>query len=210
MAVVADYPNNSDKAKMVGAKAEVTPTSKIRPVDMEDDQPQKINWFREFILGSPKDAKNTVIRDVLFPSIKRTAVDAVQAFLTFLFDGGVRTTSRGRDYSSISRSGSVSRSATFTKDAPEDTGVGSIFVQYGSETKGPMEVARETLIDLCDRQGYVTVRDYYDVLGKSSTNISYDNHYGWTNLSMTEVRYRVFDGRYYIEHLPRPKLLDID
>ena len=73
-----------------------------------------------------------------------------------------------------------------------------------------MELVRETLLDLLDRQGYVTVRDYYDALGKSSTNISYDNHYGWTNLSMTEVRYKVFDGRYYIANLPKPRLLDID
>lgn len=208
MAIIADYGSNSDKAK-AEQKTETTEIVKVRPVELEEAQPAKINWFREFFLGTPKGASNAVVRDVLFPSVKRMLLDAGQSFLSFLFEGSFSKSKSGqRDYSSIRRSSSGVVVETPQKENIMSTS--SIFTPYGSETRGPMEVIRDTLLDLLDRQGYVTVRDYYDAGGKSSNNISFDNHYGWTDLSMTEVRYKVFDGLYYIANLPRPRLLDIN
>lgn len=209
MGNITDYGSNSDKAK--AQQSESTEIVKIRPIEIENSQPARVNWFREFFLGTPKGASSAVVRDVVFPSVKRMLLDAGQSFLSFLFEGTFQKSKPGqRDYNSIRRSSSGVVTDSSIQASNTIGASSSMFTPYGSDTRGPMELIRDNLIDLLERQGYVTVRDYYDAGGKSSNNISFDNHYGWTDLSMTEVRYKVFDGLYYIVGLPKPRLLDID
>lgn len=212
MAEIANYPSNSDKAKTEGAIVRNEAPTRIVPADYAEEAPEKVNWFREFISGDPREAKIMVIRDVIYPSIKRMLIDSGQAFLTFLLDNGTRSIKSGnRDYyNSIKPSSGYSRGSSFSPKDQQAEPVSSIFVEHGFSTRGPAELARDNLLNIIDMQGYATVRDYYDAFGKSSRNVSYDNHYGWTNLNMTEVKYRIFDGQYYICNLPKPRLLDID
>lgn len=64
------------------------------------------------------------------------------------------------------------------------------------------EAVRETMRKICDRYGYVTVSDYLELVGISSSFT--DTKVGWSDLSKVEI-VPVSDG--FVLNLPEPTLL---
>ncbi len=204
MGNIPNYKSNSDEGKLEEKER------RLRPVeDAEAPAPKRTNWVSEFILGDARSARESVVRDVIFPGIKRMLVDAGSAFLTMWFDG-VRSgpAKRGDNYSSIRRGGVGSGYFGRDSEPEKQNSTSSIFVECGKRSRGDAELVLDQLRFFIETGGFATVRQYYDLMGKSSVNVSYDNHYGWTDLSGAEVRYKFADGLYYIVGLPRPKFVD--
>lgn len=197
------YGSNSDQAKL--EQNANRDGAGLRPIPQDDYIPKRTNWFREFIKGDVETARTNVARDVVIPFIKRMIVDSVNVFLTTILDNVASTPKKRTDYNSISRGGTLPiRTAVVVEPEDRET---TAFHECSCKTNGPVELALDTLQNIIERTGSVKVIDYYDRFGQASKNPSFDNHFGWTDLSMAQVAYNVWDGVYYIKNLPRPKFL---
>ena len=202
------YGSNSDQAKMEQVSSR--DGAALRPVPKDDYVPQRTSWFKEFIKGDVENAKRNVVRDVVFPFIKRMIIDSANVFLTSILDNVAGGPRKRTDYSSISRS-NYTYGRTVPAPEPEEPQNG-VFMTCYSESNGSLEVMLDVFRDIIERTGKLTVTQYYDqfkeVMPKEiRRNPSYDNNFGWTDLASAYVKYNHWDGNYYIANMGRPKFL---
>lgn len=158
-----------------------------------------------FFQGDFRTVGSYLLYDILFPTFKDTFSDILHSTIDILVSGesrGYSRRSRGRDrdrasYSKMYRSGSSSRDEREKAETREY--VREIIFEEGCDA----EEVLDNMIEVIDRDGSVSVADYYELLGRPSNFI--DNKRGWINLSRARVS-KVRGG--YIINLPRP--IDLD
>lgn len=164
--------------------------------------------FKDAFMG--EDAKNiaeTVLYDNAIPAIKDFVISAVNVALNMAFYGdarkGINQTSSNSSFTSYNRfyravgstvAETARRSLSRSERARFD--FDDIVIATRSEAEGVLD----TMSGLLDQYKFVTVADFYDIVGVTSGYT--DNKWGWKDIRGAGIR-RVPNG--YVIDLPRPE-----
>lgn len=181
------YPGNSDRAK---EKKEIVSVAKAR-VKRESTAKKVVG---EIIREDAKSVGETVLWDVIIPTVKNLISDTVtRGIESMLYGGDSRPRSRSSysDYSGYSRpKGTRDRPAerrerrSARHAEPERNEI--IF-----DTRSDANDVIDRMSDLIDQYGQVSLADLNALIGASSNFI--DDNWGWTDMGSFDVR-QVRDG----------------
>lgn len=196
------YKSNSHKSKE--EKNEVASEKKIEKVVSGKVKTKKKSEVRKltdiFISEDVNNVKNYVIMDVLIPAVKKAISDIVTNGIDMILygeSGGKKKTSGSKvSYKSYydnrdDRRHSYSYKSRFEYD--------DIIL----ESRGEVERVFDTMEEIIDTYGSVSVLDLYDMLDLVPPHTA--NRYGWYNLRGADA-IRVNGG--YLLKLPKATLLD--
>lgn len=176
-----EYPSNRKYSK-----SETTPQVIVK----EPSKGKKL--VSTFFQGDFKTVGSYLLQDILLPTIKDTFAEALHSTIDILING---ESGRGRSSSKVDRvSYNKSKSRTEVYATPMNALKDVIFTDP-SEAEGVLD----NLCEIIDREGSVSVAEYYEACGQSS-NFT-DNKRGWESLSSARVK-RINGG--YIISLPKP------
>lgn len=193
-----EYAGNSNKQKEEVKKEKVI--KQVAKGKVQTRKETKLgNLINKFIVSDLRTVSEYVVKDILIPSAKRTLGEMLNNGIDMMLYGEVKPKRRStsssrvsyasyydRDDRTIRRDSNIGRARTSTHDVL-------------LETRVEAEEVLNTLDDLIDQYGVVSVADLYDLVGLTSTNYT-DNKYGWTDLRHAEVR-RDRDG--YLLRMPK-------
>lgn len=180
------YPGNSDRAK---EKKEITPVAKAR-VKRESTARKVVG---EIIKEDARSVGETVLWDVVIPTVKNLISDTVIRGIESMLYGDSRPRSRNNysDYSGYSRpKGSRDRPAerrerrSARQAEPERNEI--IF-----DTRSDANDVIDRMSDIIDQYGQASLADLNALIGASSNFI--DDNWGWTDMGSFNVR-QVRDG----------------
>lgn len=193
--MMKEYVPNSRKSKEEAAKKEVR-ERKVEKIVRNPVKKRKKSDFRKltdiFIAEDIINVKEYILSDVIVPAIKDVIEDVVHKLL--------RGDTADRKKSTVSR---VSYRDFYGKDngrrdySSRPTSAYVVDEQIIS-TRGEAEEVLSCMDDMMTTYGYVTVADFYDLLGLPFEYTA--NKYGWTNIRNAQV-VRVREG--YVIKLPR-------
>ena len=180
------YPGNSDRAK---EKKEIVPVAKAR-VKRESTARKVVG---EIIREDAKSVGETVLWDVIIPTVKNLISDTVTRGIESMLYGDSRPRSRNNysDYSGYSRpKGSRDRPVerrerrSARQAEPERNEI--IF-----DTRSDANDVIDRMSDIIDQYGQASLADLNALIGASSNFI--DDNWGWTDMGSFNVR-QVRDG----------------
>ena len=152
-------------------------------------------------------AGGTIWEDVIKPTFLDVCRDIMYAAADYFF-GGVG----GRRSSQSKKNGKNGKYTNYSSKSTQKTGkklpsVASYYMEFDkrraeSEDDDPgAEDVRDSMVDVIDASGSVSIQDMITLAGKSTTNYTLAD-WGWTDMSRAMVR-RNSNGSYYID-LPKP------
>lgn len=167
-------------------------------------------WLSESFSG--EDARSVgrfIVTDVLVPAFKNMLSDAVTQGVERKLYGDGRPSSRSRvspygftNYGGVSRPG-PSRDVPWRVDEPQTLSrrarTTHDFRDVVIPSRPEAALVIDTLSDMAEKYGVVTVADLYDAVGITSEYT--DRQWGWNDLSEARIE-RVRDG--YLIQLPPP------
>nr|DAN84209.1 MAG TPA: hypothetical protein [Caudoviricetes sp.] len=181
------YPGNSDRSK---EKKDITPVAKAR-VKRESTARKVVG---EIIKEDARSVSETVLWDVIIPTVKNLISDTVtRGIESMLYGGDSRPRSRTSysDYSGYSRpKGNRDRSTdrrerrSARQAEPERNEI--IF-----DSRSDANDVIDRMSDLIDQYGQASLADLNALIGASSNFI--DDNWGWTDMGSFDVR-QVRDG----------------
>lgn len=180
------YPGNSDRAK---EKKEIVPVAKAR-VKRESTARKVVG---EIIREDARSVGETVLWDVIIPTVKNLISDTVTRGIESMLYGDSRPRSRNNysDYSGYSRpKGSRDRPVerrerrSARQAEPERNEI--IF-----DTRSDANDVIDRMSDIIDQYGQASLADLNALIGASSNFI--DDNWGWTDMGSFNVR-QVRDG----------------
>lgn len=178
------YPSNSDKSK---ERKEITPVTKAR-VKRESTARKVVG---EIIREDARSVGETVLWDVIIPTVKNLISDTVtRGVESMLYGGDSRPRSRNSysDYSGYSRpKGSRDRPAERRSARQAEPERNEIIFDSRSDANDVID----RMSDLIDQYGQASLADLNALIGASSNFI--DDNWGWTDMSSFNVR-QVRDG----------------
>lgn len=184
----SSYPSNSDKSK---ERKEITPVTKAR-VKRESTAKKVVG---EIIREDAKSVGETVLWDVIIPTVKNLISDTVTRGIESMLYGGDTRPSRSRsgysDYSGYSRPkdrrdrSSERRPSRSARHAEPDRN------EIIFDTRSDANDVIDRMSDLIDQYGQVSLADLNALIGASSNFI--DDNWGWTDMGSFNVR-QVRDG----------------
>ena len=178
------YPGNSDRAK---EKREIVPIAKAR-VKRESTARKVVG---EIIREDARSVGETVLWDVIIPTVKNLISDTVtRGIESMLYGGDSRPRSRNSysDYSGYSRpKGSRDRPAERRSARQAEPERNEIIFDSRSDANDVID----RMSDLIDQYGQASLADLNALIGASSNFI--DDNWGWTDMSSFNVR-QVRDG----------------
>lgn len=178
------YPGNSDRAK---EKKEIVPIAKAR-VKRESTARKVVG---EIIREDARSVGETVLWDVIIPTVKNLISDTVtRGIESMLYGGDSRPRSRNSysDYSGYSRpKGSRDRPAERRSARQAEPERNEIIFDSRSDANDVID----RMSDLIDQYGQASLADLNALIGASSNFI--DDNWGWTDMSSFNVR-QVRDG----------------
>lgn len=182
------YPSNSDKSK---ERKEITQVTKAR-VKRESTAKKVVG---EIIREDAKSVGETVLWDVIIPTVKNLISDTVTRGIESMLYGGDTRPSRSRygysDYSGYSRPkdrrdrSSERRPSRSARHAEPDRN------EIIFDTRSDANDVIDCMSDLIDQYGQVSLADLNALIGASSNFI--DDNWGWTDMGSFNVR-QVRDG----------------
>lgn len=182
------YPSNSEKSK---ERKEITPVTKAR-VKRESTAKKVVG---EIIREDAKSVGETVLWDVIIPTVKNLISDTVTRGIESMLYGGDTRPSRSRsgysDYSGYSRPkdrrdrSSERRPSRSARHAEPDRN------EIIFDTRSDANDVIDRMSDLIDQYGQVSLADLNALIGASSNFI--DDNWGWTDMGSFNVR-QVRDG----------------
>jgi hypothetical protein len=182
------YPSNSDKTK---ERKEITQVTKAR-VKRESTAKKVVG---EIIREDAKSVGETVLWDVIIPTVKNLISDTVTRGIESMLYGGDTRPSRSRsgysDYSGYSRPkdrrdrSSERRPFRSARHAEPDRN------EIIFDTRSDANDVIDRMSDLIDQYGQVSLADLNALIGASSNFI--DDNWGWTDMGSFNVR-QVRDG----------------
>lgn len=215
MATIENYSGNSHKAKE---------SSLVRPkssLETDISQPGEEKKKNEKIIKSQverrkqstgkkvlnaligddiPDVKDHIVWDVIIPSIRDTIRNSLINMVESIFGGGRSVNhSNGSyiSYSSISNPSIADRSNSNRNRSIYD------YDEIVFNNRGEADEVLQQLIYSIRRYGYVSILDYYDMVGVRTRPS--DANYGWINLNNASVE-RVNGG--YLLRLPKAMPID--
>lgn len=180
------YPGNSDRAK---EKKEITPVAKAR-VKRESTARKVVG---EIIKEDARSVGETVLWDVIIPTVKNLISDTVTRSIESMLYGDSRPRSRNNysDYSGYSRQKGgrdrpVERRERRSARQAEPERNEIIF-----DTRSDANDVIDRMSDIIDQYGQASLADLNALIGASSNFI--DDNWGWTDMGSFNVR-QVRDG----------------
>lgn len=147
---------------------------------------------------------NYLTKEIIIPSIQNIIVESVQNGIQMIVYGERRGPSN-RYYDNRSNYTNYQNAyrSKYSSSRPVQS-FNSGFESYEIETRRDAELVRDTLIEISDSYGVVSVADYYTLINVKSNYT--DNDYGWDfeTISRTVI-VAVDGGRSYRLNLPRPE-----
>lgn len=182
------------------------PVERRRVVTSEVKAPKKrgfLSRVKDTILPDDVDDVATyIVCDFIIPGLRDFAWnvgrDLLESFTIGCGTGrgysssyGRSSYGRSRDYGSYYRSQSQRRSNRVSGS--------NDFQEYILSSREEAEDVLDEMMEILDHEMFVSIADYYDIIGVKSSGFT-DNNFGWENLSSARVG-RARDG--YILNLPR-------
>lgn len=207
--VIQNYKPNSHASKATPAE----PDKKIEAIPgiVAKERKKTLGQkFAEMFTGeSAGNVWNYVLLDVLVPSAKNMASDALTSAVERFLFGDSRPRGRGvlgggvgPGYTNYNRMSTSSRDAHPRSDPRQMTQrarAAHDFAEIVLETRGQAEEVLDRLTTIIEDYQVVTVNDLYDAVNISG-NFT-DAKWGWDNLAGTQIRH-VREG--WLLDLPRP------
>lgn len=173
---IPQYPGNNRKKPSI--KVETVKTS-----PKKQDTKSAV-YLRGMMLG--------VWDSTILPMLKSMVLEAVNSTLRNTLGGGIETS---RPRYSNKYQGNDNRRRTNARPTPRMTDV--VLVTFA--TRDDAESVINAMIEVILEYGWVSIGDYYDMIGERSTAVH--QRYGWDNLDDVTVK-RNADG--WVLDLPRP------
>lgn len=193
-----EYAGNSNKQKEEAKKEKVI--KQVAKGKVQTRKETKLgNLISKFIVSDLRTVSEYVVKDILIPSAKRTLGEMLNNGIDMMLYGEVKPKRRSTGSSRVSYASYYDRD---DRTIRRDSNIGRARTSSHDvllETRVEAEEVLNTLDDLIDQYGVVSVADLYDLVGLTSTNYT-DNKYGWTDLRHAEVR-RDRDG--YLLRMPK-------
>lgn len=190
-----DYKSNSHKAK-AESKTEASKKD-VKKVKVSGVSTVKKGGLRKLtsmlISDDIGDVKSYIISDVIIPTSKELISEIVHR----LMYGDSKSSSRRGPVSYNKVSSGNSRTVTVGNRT------GFEYDDLKFTTMGEAQEVRDSMIDIIESFGVVSVADMYDIVDMSAPFTS--NKYGWTNLSTSAV---IRSNGGYVIKLPRPMAID--
>lgn len=160
-------------------------------------------WRDVFIAEDASNVTNYIAMDVLVPAIKKAVFDIVTNGVDMLLYGGSKGGRRNNsDVPYVSYSNGGRRERREDSDRNRRRGYDPDVIVF--KTRREAEEVVDSMNDMLDRYGIVSVADFYQLANVSSEYT--DNDYGWTSIGNPEI-VRERDGGYVIK-LRRPTPID--
>lgn len=195
---MGEYKSNSHRSKEIEREEK-----KVERVVKGQVKSKKKNKFADtFISEDAASVKEYIIFDVLIPAAKNAISDMVTTGIQMMLYGEVRGGSKSKG-SKVSYSKYYDDRRERDYDRRSRTRSGYDYDEIILESRAEAEEVLNSMDDLLERYGLVSVADLYDLVGITGNYT--DNKYGWTNLRHASVQ-RLRDG--YLLKLPRAIPLD--
>lgn len=195
---MSEYKSNSHRSKEIEREEK-----KVERVVKGQVKSKKKNKFADtFISEDAASVKEYIIFDVLIPAAKNAISDMVTTGIQMMLYGEVRGGSKSKG-SKVSYSKYYDDRRDRDYDRRSRTRSGYDYDEIILESRAEAEEVLNSMDDLLERYGLVSVADLYDLVGVTGNYT--DNKYGWTNLRHASVQ-RLRDG--YLLKLPRAIPLD--
>lgn len=195
---MSEYKSNSHRSKEIEREEK-----KVERVVNGKVKSKKKNRFADtFISEDAASVKEYIIFDVLIPAAKNAISDMVTTGIQMMLYGEVRGTNKSKG-SKVSYSKYYDDRRDRDYDRRSRTRSGYDYDEIILESRAEAEEVLNSMDDLLDRYGLVSVADLYDLVGITGNYT--DNKYGWTSLRHASVQ-RLRDG--YLLKLPRAIPLD--
>ena len=194
-----EFKSNSHKSKEQQAVREhekLTPVVSGFTKTKKRSMPSKL--VNIFFPGDVKSVKQSVVQDVVIPTVKNIMLDSLEMIL--FPDGRIGKRGKGGgtrvSYASYYEKG-AEKVAHTVKNRMD------VFDYYDIEfeTRGDADAVLFALDDVVERYGFASVGDFYDLAEVTTTNYAV-NKYGWTDLRGASV-ISIRGGGWMIK-LPRP------
>ncbi len=196
---MTEYKGNSHKLKEEETKREKV-IKQVAKGKVQTRKETKLgSIISKFIVSDLRTVSEYVVKDILIPSAKRTLGEMLNNGIDMMLYGEVKPKRRSTSSSRVSYASYYDRD---DRTIRRDSNIGRARTSSHDvllETRVEAEEVLNTLDDLIDQYGVVSVADLYDLVGLTSTNYT-DNKYGWTDLRHAEVR-RDRDG--YLLRMPK-------
>ena len=181
------YPGNSDRSK---EKKEITPVAKAR-VKRESTARKVVG---EIIREDVSSVGETVLWDVVIPTVKNLISDTVtRGIESMLYGGDSRPRSRNSysDYSGYSRPKGNRDRPTERRDRRSARHAEPERNEIIFDSRSDANDVIDRMSDLIDQYGQASLADLNALIGASSNFI--DDNWGWTDMGSFDVR-QVRDG----------------
>lgn len=181
------YPGNSDRSK---EKKDITPVAKAR-VKRESTARKVVG---EIIKEDARSVSETVLWDVIIPTVKNLISDTVtRGIESMLYGGDSRPRSRNSysDYSGYSRPKGNRDRSTDRRERRSARHAEPERNEIIFDSRSDANDVIDRMSDLIDQYGQASLADLNALIGASSNFI--DDNWGWTDMGSFDVR-QVRDG----------------
>lgn len=196
---MSEYKSNSHRSKEDSRVREVEKKKVERVVNSRVKTKKKSKFADTFISEDISSVKEYILMDVLLPAIKKAISETITGGIDMMLYGETRNRS--------SKGSKVSYSKYYDdRDRGYERRRARIGYEYDDivlESRAEAEEVLNSMDDLLERYGIVSVGDLYDLVGIQGNYT--DNKYGWTSLRSASV-HRTRDG--YLLKLPKAGPLD--
>lgn len=204
-----NLPANSHKSREEKAeKEERKKLDKVVTGTVHTKKRSKASKFTDaFVSENSGGLMDHTVMDILVPTIKNTILDIVWDSINIMFFGD--TKSRNGRGNNRPNSGYVSYRSYSDNNRRDDRNYNRVrtpvyeFDDIFLETRGEAEDVLDSMEDIIDEYGSVTVADLNDLIGITGNYT--DNKYGWKDLRNARIE-RVRGGDYTIKF---PKVVPI-
>lgn len=194
---MSEYKSNSHRSKEVEREVEKKKVERV--VNSRVKTKKKNKFANTFISEDISSVKEYILMDVLLPAIKKAISETITGGIDMMLYGETRNRS--------TKGSKVSYSKYYDdRDRGYErrrTRIGYEYDDIVLESRAEAEEVLNSMDDLLERYGIVSVGDLYDLVGIQGNYT--DNKYGWTSLRSASV-HRTRDG--YLLKLPKAGPLD--
>ena len=174
---------------------------KVEKIVTGNVKAKKKNGFSSLVSEDASSVKDYIFADVLMPALQKLVVDIVKDGIDIVIYGNTRRDKKDRgsfrgDYVSYSK-----YADRYDRREPSRPRYQIDEIIFDNRTDA--EDVLDTLDDMIERYGDVSVAAFYETVGLPSSHT--DEKYGWTSMVNAKVD-RVRDG--FVLRLPRVRPLD--
>ncbi len=200
-----NYKSNSDKAKQ-----EQKTEKKIEPVVNGKAKIRKKGEAQKFadifLAEDVNNVKSYIFSEVIVPNLKKVVSDVITTGIDMILYGESKHSRNNNNtvYKTSYRSYFDQCADPIRAGSANSRRNGLRYDDILFDSRGDAEAVLDTMNDIIDRYGTVSVADLYDLAQVPNDNFTM-NRYGWTNINGAYA-HRVRDG--YILKLPCTKPLN--